>query len=50
MNVKIKNVRRADHGFRNADNYAARIKLHAGQPRSLPTTTRIRPYSFTAAA
>jgi transposase len=49
-NVKIKNVRRAAYGFRNADNYAARIKLHARQPRSLPTTTRIRPYSFAAAA
>jgi transposase len=49
-NVKIKNVRRAARGFRNADNYRARILLHAGQPRSLPTTTRIRPYSFAAAA
>jgi transposase len=49
-NVKIKSVRRAARGFRNCDNYAARIRLHAGQPRSLPTTTRIRPYSFAAAA
>jgi transposase len=49
-NVKIKNVRRAARGFRNADNYRARIMLHAGQPRSLPTTTRIRPYSFATAA
>jgi len=49
-NVKIKNVRRAARGFRNADNYRARIMLHAGQPRSLPTTTRIRPYCFAAAA
>ena len=49
-NVKIKNVRRAARGFRNADNYQARILLHAGQPRRVPTTTRIRPYSFAAAA
>jgi transposase len=49
-NVKIKNVRRAARGFRNADNYRARILLHAGQPRRVPTTTRIRPYSFAAAA
>lgn len=49
-NVKIKNVRRAARGFRNADNYRARILLHAGQPPTLPTTTRIRPYSFAAAA
>jgi transposase len=49
-NVKIKSIRRAARGFRNCDNYAARIRLHAGQPRSLPTTTRIRPYSFAAAA
>jgi transposase len=49
-NVKIKSVRRAARGFRNADNYRARIMLHAGQPRRVPTTTRIRPYSFAAAA
>ncbi|MTV27447.1 ISL3 family transposase [Nitriliruptoraceae bacterium ZYF776] len=49
-NVKIKNVRRAARGFRNTDNYRARILLHAGQPRRVPTTTRIRPYSFAAAA
>ena len=49
-NVKIKSVRRAARGFRNCDNYRARILLHAGQPRRVPTTTRIRPYSFAAAA
>ncbi len=49
-NVKIKSVRRAARGFRNCANYAARIRLHAGQPRRVPTTTRIRPYSFTTAA
>jgi transposase len=48
--LKIKNVRRAARGFRNCDNYRARILLHAGQPRNLPTTTRIRPYSLTTAA
>jgi len=30
--------------------YAARIRLHAGQPRRLPTTTRIMSYNLTAAA
>ena len=49
-NVKIKSIRRAARGFRNTDNYAARIKLHAGQPRSLPTTPRIRTYNLTNAA
>ncbi|MTV27424.1 transposase [Nitriliruptoraceae bacterium ZYF776] len=49
-NVKIKSIRRAARGFRNCGNYAARIRLHAGQPRSIPTTTRIRPYSFATAA
>jgi transposase len=49
-NVKIKNVRRAARGFRNTDHYAARIRLHAGQPRRVPTTTRIRSYSFATAA
>ncbi len=49
-NARIKDVRRAARGFRNCDNYRARILLHAGQPRSLPTTTRIRPYSLTTAA
>jgi transposase len=49
-NVKIKNVRRAARGFRNTDNYRARILLHAGQPRRVPRTTRIRPYSFATAA
>jgi transposase len=48
-NVKIKDVRRAARGFRNTDNYRARILLHAGQPRRVPTTTRIRSYSFAAA-
>jgi transposase len=42
-NVKIKSVLRAARGFRNCDNYRARILLHAGQPRRVPTTTRIRP-------
>jgi hypothetical protein len=37
-------------GFRNTGNYRARILLHAGQPRRVPTTTRIRSYSFTTAA
>jgi hypothetical protein len=41
-NVKIKSIRRAARGFKNGDNYAARIKLHAGQPRRLPTASRIR--------
>ena len=50
MNVKIKSIRRAARGFRNAANYAARIHLHAGQPRRLPTTTRIRTYTLTTAA
>jgi transposase len=49
-NVKIKNVRRAAHGFRNTNHYAARIRLHAGQPRRVPTTTRIRSYRFATAA
>jgi hypothetical protein len=49
-NVKIKSIRRAARGFKNSDNYAARIKLHAGQPRRLPTTSRIRSYSFATAA
>jgi transposase len=49
-NVKIKSIRRAARGFRNAGNYAARIHLHAGQPRRLPTTTRIRTYTLTTAA
>jgi transposase len=49
-NVKIKSVRRVARGFRNTDNYQARILLHAGQPRRVPTTTRIRSYSFTTAA
>jgi transposase len=46
-NVKIKPIRRAARGIRNCGNYAARIRLHAGQPPSLPTTTRIRPYNLT---
>jgi transposase len=49
-NVKIKDVRRAARGFRNDRNYAARIRLHAGQPRRVPTTTRIRSYTLTTAA
>jgi transposase len=49
-NVKIKSVRRAARGLRNCGNYRARILLHAGQPRRVPTTTRIRPYSFAATA
>jgi transposase len=49
-NVKIKSVRRVARGFRNTDNYRARILLHAGQPRRVPTTTRIRSYSFADAA
>ena len=49
-NVKIKDVRRAARGFRNDTNYAARIRLHAGQPRSVPPTTRIRSYTLTATA
>jgi transposase len=49
-NVRIKNVRRAARGFRNTGHYAARIRLHAGQPRRVPTTTRIRSYSFATAA
>ena len=49
-NVKIKDVRRAARGFRNYDNYRARILLHAGQPRRVPTTTRIRSYTLTTAA
>ncbi len=48
-NVKIKSIRRAARGFRNCSNYRARILLHAGQPRRLPTTTRIRPYNLTTA-
>jgi transposase len=49
-NVKIKSIRRAARGFRNCTNYAARIRLHAGQPRKVPTTTRIRSYTLTTAA
>jgi transposase len=49
-NVKIKSVRRVARGFRNTDNYRARILLHAGQPRRVPTTARIRSYSFATAA
>jgi len=49
-NVKIKSIRRAARGFRNPGNYAARIHIHAGQPRKLPTTTRIRTYTLTTAA
>lgn len=49
-NVKIKSIRRAARGFTNPGNYAARIRLHAGQPRKLPTTTRIRSYNLTTAA
>jgi hypothetical protein len=30
--------------------YRARILLHAGQPRRVPTTPRIRPYTFATAA
>jgi transposase len=48
-NVKIKSIRRAARGLRNCTNYAARIRLHARQPRRVPTTTRIRPYSFATA-
>jgi hypothetical protein len=50
MNVKIKSVRRVARGFRNTDNYRTRILLHAGQPRRVPTTARIRSYSFATAA
>jgi transposase len=49
-NVKIKSIRRAARGLRNTDNYRARILIHAGQPRRLPTTTRIRSYTLTTAA
>jgi transposase len=49
-NARIKDVRRAARGFRNLDNYTARIMLHAGQPRKVPTTTRIRSYTLTTAA
>ncbi len=49
-NVRIKSIRRAARGFKNTDNYRARILLHAGQPRRLPTTTRIRSYTLTPAA
>jgi len=49
-NGKITSIRRVARGFRNVDNYAARIRLHAGQPRRVPTTTRIRSHSFTTAA
>ena len=49
-NVKIKDIRRAARGFRNPANYRARIMLHAGQPRSIPTTPRIRSYTLTTAA
>ena len=49
-NVKIKSIRRAARGLRNTDNYRARILIHAGQPRRLPTTTRNRSYTLTTAA
>ncbi len=49
-NVRIKDVRRAARGFRNADNYRARIMLHAGQARKVPATTRIRTYTLPTAA
>ncbi len=49
-NVKIKNIRRAARGFSNFDNFQARIKLHAGQPRSVPTTPRLRSYTTPIAA
>lgn len=49
-NVKIKSIRRVARGFRNPGNYAARIRLHAGQRRRLTTATRIRSYNLTAAA
>jgi len=42
--------RSTDLGFRNPANHAARIRIHAGQPRRLPTTTRIRTYTLTTAA
>jgi hypothetical protein len=41
--VKIKNVRRAARGFRNADNYRARIMLPAGQPRTPSTSATSHP-------
>jgi hypothetical protein len=49
-NVKIKSIRRAARGFKNCGNYRARILLHAGQPRRVPATTRIRSYTLTTAA
>jgi transposase len=49
-NVGIKSIRRAARGFKNTDNYRARILLHAGQPRRVPTTSRIRSYTLTTAA
>jgi hypothetical protein len=48
-NVKTTSIRRAARGFNNCDNYWARILLHAGQRRRLPTTTRIRSYGLTIA-
>ena len=48
--VKTRNVRRADRGFHNPTTNAARIRLHAGQLRRLPTTTRIRSYTLTTTA
>jgi hypothetical protein len=33
--------------FSRRETQAARIKLHAGQPRRVPTTTRIRSYTLT---
>ena len=49
-NVKIKNVRRAARGFRNFDNYRARILVHAGRPRSLRHASQLRgPNAITAA-
>jgi transposase len=49
-NVKIKSVRRVARGFKNTGNYRARILLHAGQPRRVPSTLRIRSYNFATAA
>jgi transposase len=49
-NVRIKSIRRAARGFKNCGNYRAHILLHAGQPRRLPTTPRIRSYTLTTAA
>jgi transposase len=49
-NVKIKSIRRAARGFTSCRNYRARILLHAGQPRRLPTAPRIRSYTSTTVA